>query len=169
MKKMTILVISTLLVIMALPVAAVMSFTNLPELGWSALTSSGGYAYGEPITEGNAYDYGFCTYWAAQRRIEDGHPIPNHWGDAITWGINATLAGYRVDHIPEVGAIYQWPDAPGGQGHVAYVESVDPITGAWTTSEMNAVGWDVVNSHNYTAADALKYNFIHDKVITNAI
>lgn len=164
LKKMTMLVIATMIVILALPVGAVLALSNLPLSGFiDSGSTNNGLIYDEPITPGDAYDYGYCTYWAALRRIQVGHQIPNNWGDAITWGIRATLAGYRVDHTPEVGSVFQWPEAPGGLGHVAYVEKVDPDTGAWTISEMNAVGWDVVDERTYPASQAKFYNFIHDK------
>src|SRR5260370_792628 len=118
MKKMTILVIVTMIVIVALPVGAVLALTNLPLLGVNGGSSvtTDGFVYDEPITPGNAYDYGYCTYWAALRRIQIGDPIPNHWGDAINWEFSAILAGYKTDHTPSYGAIFQWPMAPGGLG-----------------------------------------------------
>lgn len=168
MKRIAIVVCATLVLIVSMPIGAVLAFTNIPLLGWvaplaDAATATGGTIYNDPITAGNNYDYGFCTYWAALRRIQTHDPIPNDWGDAITWNIRAMLAGYVVDQTPSPGAIFQWPDAPGGLGHVAYVESVDPTTGAWTISEMNAAGWDVVDNRTYPAAAAHHYNFIHDK------
>src|SRR5882757_9721686 len=88
MKKMTMFVVATLVVIIALPVGVVMSFTDMPLLGWVAPSSglnpaSQGLAYDQPVTKGDAYDYGFCTHWAALRRIQINDPIPNNWGDAI--------------------------------------------------------------------------------------
>ncbi len=167
MKRLSILVIATLVVVMALPIGAVLAFSNLPLLGWSGGSPYDQSIFNEPAVAGDAYDYGYCTYWAALRRIQVNDPIPNNWGDAITWAFAAQLAGYNVDHTPSIGAIFQWPEAPGGLGHVAFVESVDPKTGAWTISEMNAVGWDVVDNRTYPASDARFYNFIHDKKVPN--
>ncbi len=50
-----------------------------------------------------------------------------------------------------------------GLGHVAYVQSVDPKTGAWTISEMNVVGLDIVDTRTYSAVAAVEFNFIHDR------
>jgi len=165
-KKLLLLVISTLVVIIALPIGAVFALTNLPLLAVEdafGAFSGGQTVYTAPVNPQDTYDYGYCTYWAALRRLQIGDPIPNGWGDAIYWNINAIIAGYTVDHTPSYGAIFQWPLAPGGEGHVAFVESVNPTTGAWTISEMNAVGWDVVDDKTYPAAAAIDYNFIHDK------
>lgn len=168
MKKLTMLVVATLVIIVALPIGAVLALTNLPLFGVAAALSAfdnTGTVYNDPVDTNIAagYDYGYCTYWAALRRQQINDPIPNNWGNAITWNTNAELANYEVDHIPTVGSVFQWPGAPGGLGHVAFVEKVDLLTGAWTISEMNAVGWDVVNDQTYPATQAINYNFIHDK------
>jgi len=168
-KRIILLVAATLVVIVALPIGAVLALTNLPLLALE--DALGGFAtnqtvYTGPLTAGDSYEYGYCTYWASLRRIQINDPIPNNWGNAITWNVNAELDGYVVDHTPSFGAIFQWPAAPGGEGHVAFVESVDPATGAWTVSEMNAVGWDVIDDRTYPASAAVDYNFIHDPAVT---
>jgi surface antigen len=149
--------------VVALPVVALASVTNLAVLGSNGNVS----LYADPAVAGDTYDYGYCTYWAALRRIQIGDPTPNGWGDAIDWANQAQQAGYVVDQIPSYGAIMQDPNALGGEGHVAFVESVDSVTGSWTISEMNAVGWDEVDEKTMSAVDALKYNFIHDKLPTS--
>lgn len=164
-KKLALLVIITMCVIVSLPVGAVLALSNLSLLSANAKssTTTGGTAYDQPAVASDGYDYGYCTYWAALRRIQISDPIPNNWGNAISWAPNAVLDGYKVDHTPSFGAIFQWPTAPGGLGHVAFVESVNADTGAWTISEMNAAGWDVVDNKTYPASAAASYNFIHDK------
>lgn len=112
-----------------------------------------------PAIPDNTYTYGYCTYWAALRRMQIGKPIPNTWGNANTWGERATLDGYVVDHDPEVGTIMQ--TTAGELGHVAFVESVDSISGKWTISEMNNVGWDEVDNRTMPPTAALFYYFIH--------
>lgn len=164
MKRLVYVVLASLILITALPAGAVLAFTNIALLSsGDGGPPTGQNIYTEPATFGDTYDYGYCTYWAALRRIQIGDPIPNNWGNAITWNINAELAGYVVNHTPSFGAIFQWPQAPGGEGHVAFVESVNPKTGSWTISEMNAVGWDVVDERTYPKAAALFYNFIHNR------
>jgi len=159
----TYIVLGVIFGVVALPIIALVSVTNLAALGSSGSNTS---LYTDPAVAGDSYDYGYCTYWVALRRIQTNDLIPNDWGNAISWASQAKLAGYLVDQIPSYGAIMQDPNAPGGEGHVAFVESVDLATGSWTISEMNAVGWDEVDERTFSALAALKYNFIHDKILT---
>ena len=142
-----------------LPVLVLASVTNI-----SALGISGNSLYDQPKVATDAYDYGFCTYWAALRRIEIGQPIPNTWGDAHTWDDNAFLDGYLVDNTPTFGAVMETDT--GDLGHVAFVEAVDPKTGAWTISEMNVAGWDILDQRVMPASSAKYFNFIHERILT---
>lgn len=161
-KKPVTAALAVVAVMLSLPIIALISVTNIAALGWgNGSPYQAIYIYNDPITPGDKYDYGFCTYWAALRRIQINKQIPNDWGDAHSWDNNAELQGYEVDHTPSLGAIMQ-TDA-GDLGHVAFVENVDPITGAWTISEMNAVGWDEVDQRTFPASAAFRYNFIHEQ------
>lgn len=153
MKKQIFVVLAVLAVIFALPLVAIGSLTNVSALADGALKLFTGNA-----STNNTYEYGFCTFWAAQRREEIGRAIPNNWGDAHSWDEGASLAEYLVDHTPVVGAIMQ--SNAGGLGHVAFVEKVNP-DGTWEVSEMNVKGWDILSSRTFTAAQAQDYNFIH--------
>ena len=153
-RKELIIVGIVLVSMLGLPVAALATMTNIPAL---ASDDSLKLYTGTDANE-NLYDYGYCTWWASKRRAEVGTPIPQHWGDAHYWDDNAFLVGYRVDHIPQRFAIMQ-TDA-GSLGNVAFVESVEP-DGSWTISEMNVVGWDILSSRTFKAAEAKNYNFIH--------
>lgn len=113
--------------------------------------------YTGPISTADTYFFGQCTYWASLRREQSGHPIPNNWGNANTWAIRASLAGYTVDHTPTVGAIMQTTAGP--FGHVAYVEAVD-LNGGWTISEMNYRDWDITDNRTLSQSEASDYNFI---------
>jgi surface antigen len=173
-KKTIALVLATLAVIVALPF---MAFFSLGTGTLSFLMGSDGsdsaYAvstevqglYEGPEIEGDTYAWGNCTYWAYALRLKYGNPIPTTWGNADTWDDGAEADGYVVDHIPAVGAVYQTDD--GKLGHVAYVSTVDPVTGDWTISEMNVLGLDIVSSRTFKAGAALFYNFIHDKAGNN--
>lgn len=108
----------------------------------------------------NLYAAGNCTWWAAARRAETGHPIPNSWGNAASWARRATQDGYAVDHTPSTGAIMQTANSARGLGHVAFVESVDP-DGTWHISEMNVIGLGAVDHKAMPPAAAASYNFIH--------
>jgi len=173
MKKLIILVIVTLAVVVSLPVMAVfalgtgtLSFlSSSPDITQDSGTQTIGLYQG-PEVPGDYYEWGNCTYWVFYLRQQAGDPIPTDWGNASSWAVNAILQGYQVDHIPSPGAIMQTPNVDNGLGHVAYVTKVDPISGAWTISEMNVEGLDIVDTTSYPAAAALNFNFIHDKSLT---
>jgi surface antigen len=157
--KMELTIVCTVIAILfCMPVIVLASVANIASLGSHSL-------YDQPAVVTDAYDYGNCTYWAALRRIQIGKPIPNNWGNANTWAIHALIAGYQIDHTPSEGAIMQTSTAP--DGHVAFVESVDPKDGSWTISEMNVIGWDELDQKTLTASAASSFNFIHDKIILN--
>jgi surface antigen len=155
MKKEVGVVLVVLTVLLFMPVAAVMGMTNPGEL---QNNKDGATLYTGDASTANTYDYGYCTFWAAQRRIEVGKPIPNNWGDAHTWDDRSRAAGYTVDHAPAKYAIMETDR--GDLGHVAFVEDVAP-DGSWTISEMNAKGWDIMDTRTLTATQAKDYNFIH--------
>lgn len=83
---------------------------------------------------GGPYAAGQCTQWAWQKWKELGREVPSNWGNAYSWGTMAAAMGYRVDHIPEAGAIFQ--SSSGWYGHVGFVEAVNP-DGSIVASEMN--------------------------------
>ncbi len=157
---------SALLVIMALPVIALLSITNISALAESVVpVSSGGSVgtislYTGPNFPGDYYAFGNCTYWVFMRRAQIGDPIPTNWGNAADWAYNARVAGHVVDHNPAPGSIMQISDVDHGLGHVAFVESVDP-DGTWHISEMNVVGFDEIDNKTMPASTAVSYNFIH--------
>ena len=112
------------------------------------------------LTAGNGYSYGWCTYWAAGRRIETGNPIPSNWGNANTWDDYARASGYSVDNIPSAGAVFQTDGYGHTIYHVAYVESVND-DGSVVISEMNYRGWNVASTRVISPSEASKYNYIH--------
>jgi surface antigen len=102
----------------------------------------GGGGGGAPVVGGaagslaNHFSYGYCTWYVATRRA-----VP--WmGDAGQWPPNARAMGFAEGMVPRVGAIMATWEGP--IGHVAYVEAVNP-DGSWVVSEMNYVGWNVVD------------------------
>ena len=112
-------------------------------------------------TSGNGYAYGYCTWYAYERRLQLGKPIGGNWGNASTWAAYARASGFRVDNVPEVGAILQ---NGGGAGHVAIVEQI-LSDGTIVLSEMNyAGGWGrVTKGRTITPGQYASsyYKFIH--------
>ena len=125
--------------------------------GYSQATSYNAFA---SASVGNRYDYGYCTWYAYERRAELGRPVGSFWGNATTWAGLAASAGYRVDNTPQVGAVLQSSGGWGGYGHVAVVESID-ASGNVTISEMNYAGWNVISPRTISAGQARAYNYIH--------
>jgi surface antigen len=155
LKNELIIIGGILAFIVVMPIIAILSITNV-----GALSNPGVTLYTGPNYPGDDYAFGNCTYWVAMRRSQIGEPIPNTWGNAATWAINALLDGYTVNHTPSYGAIMQTADAAGGLGHVAFVENIYS-DGSWRISEMNAVGFDEVDYKNMPASASIEYNFIH--------
>ena len=85
-----------------------------------------------PVTgASNGFSYGYCTWWVAHKRY-----VP--WrGNAAQWWWNARSFGYAEGSAPRTGAIMVMGySGSSPQGHVAYVESVNP-NGSFLVSEMN--------------------------------
>ncbi|HSE61564.1 MAG TPA: CHAP domain-containing protein, partial [Candidatus Saccharimonadales bacterium] len=109
---------------------------------------------------GNGYAYGYCTWYAFNRRAELGRPIGSNWGNATTWASYARAAGFRVDRTPEAGAVFQNSGGWGGLGHVGVVERVE-ANGDVYVSEMNYAGWNRISNRTIPASQAGSYNYIH--------
>lgn len=101
-------------------------------------------------TGGNTYDYGYCTWYAKNRR---GASLPNGLGNANTWYLRAQAAGMAVGATPRAGAV--GTTTGGSLGHVVYVESVN-ADGTVNISEMNYRGVGV-ESHRTTSASEFVY------------
>ena len=156
---------SIVITLMILPLVALSSITDLSVLADSSSGPNEGiYVYTGPLVASDGYAFGNCTYWVDLLRSEADQSIPNTWGNAITWATRAKSDGYLVDQSPSYTAIMVDVNAPGGLGHVAFVESVDAVSGRWTISEMNRVGFDEVDTRTLPASSAASYYFIHDKL-----
>lgn len=112
------------------------------------------------VAGGNGYDYGYCTWYAYNRRAALGMPIGGMWGNASSWATLARASGFLVNNTPSVGAVMQTAYAAGGYGHVAVVESVNP-DGSILVSEMNYAGWNRKSTRTLSAGEASSYNYIH--------
>lgn len=121
----------------------------------SGFSFGGGTEYG-----GNKYAYGYCTYYAFNKRAAAGRPVGSNWGNATSWAYLAAASGFAVDSNPRAGDVFQTSGGWGGYGHVGYVERVLP-NGGIVVSEMNYAGWNVVSSRTISASEIGAYNFIH--------
>lgn len=117
---------------------------------------SGGMA---PRYGGNGYDYGWCTWHAANRRIQAGRPLPTNLGNAISWYYLAQRSGLSVGNKPAAGAVL-WHANMGGLGHVAYVEKENP-DGSFLVSDMNYPSWGRVTHRTITPGEFSNYRFIY--------
>ncbi len=108
---------------------------------------------------GNGYDYGYCTWWAANRRLQAGNPIPSNLGNASSWLSRASAAGLNTGRAPRAGAVI-WTPPNDFYGHVGYVESIN-ADGSVNISEMNVAGWNRVSSKRLSPAEAARYSYIY--------
>ena len=113
-------------------------------VGRSSSSFTGSASYGGY----NGYDFGYCTYWVAKLRSQNGNAVPTNLGNAATWAVRAAGMGLPTGTTPRVGAAVV--TSTRGAGHVAYVTAVND-DGTITISEMNHEGWNKVNSR--TLAD----------------
>jgi surface antigen len=157
MKTAVVITLGIIAMICFLPMLAVVAMAA------GSTVSPTGTVYNGPGNTADTYAFGNCTWWVFLLRAQANEAIPNNWGNAATWASNAKADGYLVNQTPTVGAIMQTANSDGGIGHVAYVKSVNPVSGAWTISEMNVAGWDMTDERTLPAMAAYSYNFIHDK------
>lgn len=122
---------------------------------------STGFAWGgnAPVYSANGYDYGWCTWHAANRRREIGRPIPSNLGNAISWYYIAKNMGMPVGDVPQAGAVL-WHARLGGLGHVAFVESMNP-DGSIHVSDMNYPIWGRVTYRDIPPSEFGNYKFIY--------
>lgn len=123
--------------------------------------SYSGFRWGgnNPVYGYNGYDYGYCTWYAANRRAEMGKPVPANLGNASTWKVLSQRAGIPVGNTPAAGAVI-WTPPRDYYGHVGIVEQVNE-DGSVVISEMNTVGWGVKSSKTLSAEQAANYSYIY--------
>ena len=128
------------------PPVAVATHAAAPTRILSARMSSSGPAWAAGPVSGaaNGFAAGYCTWWVAHKRA-----IP--WrGNAYQWWWNARAFGFAEGATPRPGAVMVMGiSGTSPQGHVAYVESVNP-NGSFLVSEMNwwgvsGGGWNRVD------------------------
>lgn len=102
----------------------------------AGFSSYSGFAWGASAIYGyNGYDYGWCTWYVANRRAAIGRPVPSNLGNAYSWYRVAASVGLPTGFTPQVGAV-----AVNEAGnHVMVVEQVN-ADGSFWVSEMNSHG-----------------------------
>jgi N-acetylmuramoyl-L-alanine amidase len=126
-----------------------------------AVASTGGaYSGYRAGSVGNRYAFGNCTWYVYEKRASIGKPVGSFWGNGGSWGYSAMSAGYRVDNIPEAGAVLVERGSP---GHVAFVESVGANGDVYITEMNNSAygGFNRVNSRTIPAGQAGIYQYVH--------
>ena len=113
----------------------------------SAKVTSASFPWGSaPIYGYNGYDYGYCTWYVANKL-----PVPSNWGNANTWDNLAPASGWTVSTVPRAGAVAQTDR--GYDGHVAYVEAVSDDGTMIKYSDMNGLaGFGHVGYSDWTPA-----------------
>ncbi|MDR1447972.1 MAG: CHAP domain-containing protein [Candidatus Ancillula sp.] len=102
---------------------------------------------------GNTYVPGQCTWYVYNRRVALGRSVGSFWGNGGYWHYSAANAGYLVNHMPEVGAVFEQ------SGHVAVVEEIG-IDNSVRISEMNYL-YIPYNYNERWVTDADQYWYIH--------
>lgn len=112
---------------------------------------------------GNKYAFGYCTWYAYERRAQMGRPVGSFWGNANTWAAAARAQGFTVNSTPAPGAVFQTSYGGGGYGHVGIIDSVDYEAGTVTYRDMNGgAGWNRIGSGTISISEAQsKWTFIH--------
>jgi surface antigen/LysM repeat protein len=119
-----------------------------------------GFSFGSAAVYGsNGYDYGWCTWHAANRRMQIGRPIPANLGNAISWLSVARRAGLPTGGTPAAGAVLYHKNI-GGLGHVAFVEKMND-DGSMLVSDMNYPTWGRVTYRTVPPSEFGNYAFIY--------
>jgi surface antigen/LysM repeat protein len=125
-----------------------------------AVSYNPGFSFGTAaIYNSNGYDFGWCTWHAANRRKEIGNPVPSNLGNAISWLSVARRAGLATGDQPRAGAVLYHKNI-GGLGHVAFVEKIND-DGSMLVSDMNYPSWGRVTYRTVGPAEFGSYAFIY--------
>ncbi len=113
-------------------------------------------------TTNNPMTRGQCTWFAWYWRAVYGNPLPGgpYLGNAYSWAYRAAARGYRVDRIPEPGAVFQ--TTAGYYGHVGIVLAVNG-DGSLRVQEMNidSLGIGTLTEGVIPASQVGSFNYIH--------
>jgi len=120
------------------------------------IAATGAHRFGScSLGINDAYDCGWCTWWAAFRRAQIGRPVPQNMGDAYTWKSYYIEHGLPWSNTPQAGAVIWF-----SYDHVGFVESVNS-DGSATISEMNQEGWDTVDYRTIPADQVGDFSYLY--------
>lgn len=131
-----------------LPSSRTPSVTSAPSQSAQPTQNIVSEAFSGPttaISAGNAYSYGYCTWYVKNLRPDIG----SFWGDGSNWYYAAQADGFATGSTPRAGAV----GVATGYNHVVYVNSVNGDS--VNISEMNYNGWNVVSSRTAPASEFL--------------
>lgn len=115
-----------------------------------------------PGVDGNPMVRGQCTWYAWYWRAANGNPLPGggYLSHARYWASRAAAAGFRVDHTPSVGAVFQ--TTAGYYGHVGIVIAING-DGSLLVREMNLDnrGIGTLTEGIIPASSVGGFNYIH--------
>lgn len=115
-----------------------------------------------PGVDNNPMVRGQCTWYAWYWRAANGNPLPGgaYLSHARYWAGRASSAGYRVDHTPSVGAVFQ--TNAGYYGHVGIVIAING-DGSIVVREMNLDnrGIGTLTEGTIPASSVSSFNYIH--------
>jgi surface antigen len=109
----------------------------------------------KPVYRGNVpiynnYFSGECVWYAFERRLALGNPVPAGLGNASTWLYRAQNFGYETGSEPRAGAVI-WFYPGDTLGHVGIVEYIN-YDGSVHISEMNVKGHGIISERDYYGA-----------------
>jgi surface antigen len=131
---------------------------------WATMTNHAA-TRGQTLTY-NPGDAGNCTYWAEHEFNSYTGTYINTLatsgttGDAKYWAINASRRGWTVGSTPRMDSIAVWTG--GSAGHVAWVTEVWPSQNKIRVSEMNEVGFNLVDSR-VISSSGLQYIYVNPR------
>ncbi len=123
--------------------ASIESHTNVSTVNVSCANitfSSDGNPF--PLCPGPYPQGGNCTWWSWEQWHLLGYNLPDNWGNAADWIVDALRAGLSVGTTPRVGSLAVFPRGDGmwaanAAGHVAFVADVSSDNQTFTVTYQN--------------------------------
>jgi surface antigen len=108
----------------------------------------------------NHFDFGYCTFDAAEQAHNAWGIYPPWYGDAGDWIDGARASGWQVSAMPHVDSIMVLPrgdQGSGAFGHVAWVLGVEDDGTTVDVRSMNWTGLGRVSFHQLQADGAAEF------------